>query len=272
MEQSLCGTSNCRRHVGVVLNEVGYARASAGSNMCSTHVGFDRKVAAVVVDGASSLSGQDLSGRDLFNADLCRADLSGANLSGADLVAASLIEADLLGANLRGANLYGANLSRARLAGADLARANLSRANLSEVSLVETDLSEDEFSRHEAAENYLFRRTIFGGTVVAARLVGAFADGDTIWPEGFDPVAAGVVSTMCDQCPDDGDAIEEARWALNTFWGKRAQKEEERAQKEQARIWREERVSLSKEDAEARAKVWIGRARAALSGAVQPDG
>ena len=95
---------------------------------------------------------------------------------------------------------------------------------------------------------------------------------------------------MCDQCPDDGDAIEEARWALNTFWGKRAQKGpddgdaieearralntfwEERAQKEQTRIRREERVSMSKEDAEARAKVWIGRARAALSGAVQPDG
>ena len=238
--------------------------------MCSTYVGFGRKVAAVVVDGASNLSGQDLSGANLREANLVWAFLVGANLVGADLVGADLSgaflsEADLLGANLRGANLYGANLSRARLAGADLARANLSRANLSEVSLVETDLSEDEFSRHEAAENYLFRRTIFGGTVVAARLFGAFADGDTIWPEGFDPVAAGVVSTMCDQCPDDGDAIEEARWALNTFW-------EETAQKEQARIWREERVSLSKEDAEARAKVWIGRARAALSGAVQPDG
>ena len=70
---------------------------------------------------------------------------------------------------------------------------------------------------------------------------------------------------MCDQCPDDSDAIEEARWALDAAW-------EEVARKEDARIWKEERQSLSKEDAEARAKVWIGRARAALSGAVQPDG
>ena len=63
---------------------------------------------------------------------------------------------------------------------------------------------------------------------------------------------------MCDRCPDDSDAIEEARWALEAAW-------EEVARKEDARIWKEERQSLSKEDAEARAKVWIRRARAALS-------
>ena len=67
---------------------------------------------------------------------------------------------------------------------------------------------------------------------------------------------------MCDQCPDD-DAIEEARWALEAAW-------EEVARKEDARIWREERQSLSKEDAEARAKVWIGRARMVLTHSKTP--
>ena len=62
---------------------------------------------------------------------------------------------------------------------------------------------------------------------------------------------------MCDQCPDD-DAIEEARWALEVAW-------EEVARKKDARIWRQERQSLSKEDVEARAMVWVGRVRAALS-------
>ena len=62
---------------------------------------------------------------------------------------------------------------------------------------------------------------------------------------------------MCDQCPDDGEAIEEARWALQTAWY-------EVGQKEDARIWKQERQSLSKEDAEARAMVWIGRVRAVL--------
>ena len=135
----------------------------------------------------------NLAGADLFNSGLCRADLSGANLSMADLVAANLIEADLLGANLTRANLYGANLSRARLAGADLWRANLSRANLSEANLLETGIPEEEFFRAEAAVKYLFMRTIGGGTVVVARLLGAFADENTVWPEGFDPVAAGVI-------------------------------------------------------------------------------
>ena len=62
---------------------------------------------------------------------------------------------------------------------------------------------------------------------------------------------------MCDQCPDDSDAVEEARWALDAAW-------EEVARKEDARIWKEERKSLSKEDAEARAMVWIGESRKVL--------
>ena len=45
---------------------------------------------------------------------------------------------------------------------------------------------------------------------------------------------------MCDQCPDDSDAVEEARWALQTAW-------EEVARKEDVRIWRQERRSLSKD-------------------------
>ena len=54
---------------------------------------------------------------------------------------------------------------------------------------------------------------------------------------------------MCDQCPDDSDAVEEARWALDAAW-------EEVARKEDARIWKEERQSLSKEDR--RRGPWLG--------------
>ena len=68
---------------------------------------------------------------------------------------------------------------------------------------------------------------------------------------------------MCDQCPDDSDAVEEARWALDAAW-------EEVARKEDARIWKEERQILSKEDAEARAMAWIGRARMALTHSKTP--
>ena len=104
------------------------------------------------------------------------------------LVQCGPLSGDLSGANLSGVNLYGAILSRARLAGA-----YLERVNLSELRLVETDFSENEFSKAEASVGHLFRRTIGGGTLVVARLVGACADGDTVWPEGFDPVDAGVI-------------------------------------------------------------------------------
>ncbi len=57
------------------------------------------------------------------------------------------------GANLEGANLKGANLKGANLLAADLT----------------------------------------GAYLTGARLEEAKADKDTIWPEGFDPVAAGVI-------------------------------------------------------------------------------
>ncbi len=91
-------------------------------------------------------------------ADLQRANLSGVNLQGAFLLEANLQGADLQRANLAGVNLQGADLSWAGLLRADLQRANLSGANLAE-----------------------------------ADLHGAVADEDTAWPEGFDPVAAGVI-------------------------------------------------------------------------------
>jgi len=70
---------------------------------------------------------------------------------------ADLREADLRGAKLTGA-FRGADLTGADLTGADLTVADLTVANLTKV-----------------------------------KLNGAFADTDTQWPEGFDPVAAGVI-------------------------------------------------------------------------------
>jgi len=66
-----------------------------------------------------------------------------------------------------GANLYRAVLSEANLAGADLAGADLSGAHLSGAHLSGANLS-------------------------GANLSWAKANEETVWPEGFDPVAAGV--------------------------------------------------------------------------------
>ena len=76
---------------------------------------------------------------------------------------ADLSGRNLSGRNLSGADLSGADLSRARLTRADLARANLRGANLTRTNLR------------------------------GANLKGAVADEETVWPEGFGPVAAGVI-------------------------------------------------------------------------------
>lgn len=94
-----------------------------------------------------------LTNARMSGADLGRARLIGANLSGADLS-----KADLMGANLCNANLSGTNLSEARLIFSYLMGANLSKANLNN-----TDLREAKY------------------------------DQKTIWPDGFDPMAAGAL-------------------------------------------------------------------------------
>ena len=95
--------------------------------------------------------------------------------------------ARLMGANLIGANLKEANLTGAELNGADLKGANLYGANLTEADLTEADLYGPD------------RRGPFFGAVKreGPNFERAFADENTIWPEGFpegfDPVAAGVI-------------------------------------------------------------------------------
>jgi uncharacterized protein YjbI with pentapeptide repeats len=101
-----------------------------------------------------------LSEADLNKADLLFVDLSGANLRGADLSEANLEYADLIGTNLENANL-----SEAILENADLSEAIISGANLSGTKLEEADLNEARYTK------------------------------ETIWPDGYDPVAAGAVLT-----------------------------------------------------------------------------
>ena len=96
-------------------------------------------------------------GADLSSADLSQANLSGALLSGANLSGAKLIDADLNGANLGGARLINTDLC-----GANLANALLSGANLGGAKLIDADLN-------------------------GANLVWVRYDGQTVFPEGFEP-------------------------------------------------------------------------------------
>ncbi|WP_433616271.1 pentapeptide repeat-containing protein [Dactylosporangium sp. CA-139114] len=77
------------------------------------------------------------------------------------------------GAVLRGANLGDSALTRARLRNADLRGCLLGNADLRQAELDGADLR--------------------GTDLATVRLEGALANAATRWPDGFDPVAAGVV-------------------------------------------------------------------------------
>ena len=93
--------------------------------------------------------------------------------------------ADLTGADLTGANLTGADLTGADLTGANLVGANLEKA----------ELSGDRQSGywHLGAAQRLIEQRLGDGPSPPANLTGAKANEETIWPDGFDPVAAGVI-------------------------------------------------------------------------------
>ncbi|MCP4140192.1 MAG: pentapeptide repeat-containing protein [Chloroflexi bacterium] len=101
---------------------------------------------------------------NLEDAILSEYDLSGASLNTSNLSQAVLVRTDFSEAYLLDINFQGANLHQANLQGAALFRADFSEAILTE-----------------------------------ANLEGAFYDINTIWPEGFDPVAAGAIETTIEE-------------------------------------------------------------------------
>ncbi len=120
------------------------------------------------------LSGADLSEAKLNGTNLSRAILSEADLSKADLSEAKLIEAKLSKAKLNWANLSWADLRKANLSETKLSNAKLSKSDLSGADLSKADLSEAILSEAKYTKNSKYIR-------------------DTMWPEGFDPVAAGAI-------------------------------------------------------------------------------
>jgi uncharacterized protein YjbI with pentapeptide repeats len=123
---------------------------------------------------------------DLRNADLtgvvsegccCQnANFFGAVLRDADLYWAIAHNADFTGADLRGVNLCGAGLSGARFVNADLTGTNFGRDNL-------------------AGSTNLKGADLRSKTLEDANLNGALFNTATVFPEGFDPVAHGMILT-----------------------------------------------------------------------------
>ena len=131
---------------------------------------------------------------NLANADAGGADFSQANLDGAHFNSGNFVDALFREAQLTGGNLSGANFRGADLTSADLTLANLFAANMAGADLTSADLS---FSN-------LFGANFAGAVLAAADLSTAASisaasfdmsttyNGLTLFPAGFDPVAAGL--------------------------------------------------------------------------------
>jgi|GEM_PF-1623077 len=100
-------------------------------------------------------------------------NLRGADLQNANLTSFNLFKVNLANANLNGAILVSADLKAAILQGTKLINANLSQALLNNANLIGADLTDAD--------------------LINAVLTNARYDATTIWPNGFDPVAAGAI-------------------------------------------------------------------------------
>lgn len=125
---------------------------------------------------------------NLAEADLRRADLYGANLS-----EANLSETFLDGANLRFADLCRANMTKAGLSWADLKWTKLRGVNLSNAVLIRADLSLTDLRGANLSNAVLDSTNLTLAKLSEVNLSGAEYNQNTIWPDNFDPVAAGAI-------------------------------------------------------------------------------
>ncbi|MFI0154871.1 pentapeptide repeat-containing protein [Streptomyces lydicus] len=152
---------------------------------------------------------------NVSSTDLRRADCDGLWLNGVNLDATCLEAASVYQVNLSGASLIEANLRHAELGTSILRQVRCLDADLRGARLVKADLREADFSGADLREANLRKARAHGAVFVRAdlrwadlrgcdlggadlrhaRLEGALASDLTIWPNGFDIDAAGLVIT-----------------------------------------------------------------------------
>jgi hypothetical protein len=134
-----------------------------------------------------------LIGANLRNADLQGANLESARLYGADLQSAFLWEANLQWASLGQANLLDADLRSAQLQSAHLSGAQLQEAALGRAQLQKADFSDAQLQKADLAEANVEGAWFVGANLQEAEFGDVKANGDTMWPEGFDPATEDII-------------------------------------------------------------------------------
>jgi uncharacterized protein YjbI with pentapeptide repeats len=141
----------------------------------------------------ANLKEAGLQGTLLRDAQLSQADLTRANLRGASLGSAQLDGANLMSANLQMTHLDRTQLRKAPLSGAQLQGAVLDKTDLQGAVLDQAQLDGTDFTNAQLQGADLTNVQLrLAQHLADAQLRGAHASRTTTWPEGFDPVAAGV--------------------------------------------------------------------------------
>jgi uncharacterized protein YjbI with pentapeptide repeats len=139
----------------------GFDRAAAGVVYCGEYRNGARRELPPPDMPVPNLAGEDLSEREFEEAFLLNANMDQAKLAHARFYISHMKGASLRSADLTGASLIGVVLEGADLTGASLRNADLRGARLSDANLTKADLTDAVYNL------------------------------GTVWPVGFDPVAAG---------------------------------------------------------------------------------
>jgi uncharacterized protein YjbI with pentapeptide repeats len=135
---------------------------------------------------------------DLSEATLLNAKLHNANLGYANLKSAILNEADLSSANLNNVKLGSANLSNANLSCVNLSKANLCKAKLISCNLHKANLSDAKLSNSNMKNADLRGANLSNTKLSSVNLRKAYFDKETIFPQGFNPLDAGMIYLSVD--------------------------------------------------------------------------
>ena len=174
----------------------------------------------------NDLTGWDLSRQDLTSADLRFSTLTGTDLTGASVIRTDfsgttsvgftkeqlystasyqegnlqgirLIASDLTGWDFARQNLAGANLERSTLTDANLTKANLTSACLPSSTLTQVNLSGTNLKNANLGDATAVQSAIFASSTIYNQW--------TVFPSGFDPVAAGLTLIVSPEGDLDAD-------------------------------------------------------------------
>ncbi len=139
------------------------------------------------------LAGRDLSGLEFPLGDFSSCNLRKGKLRGVDLSQANLSNANLSFADVSGSVAHRVNLRSANLTLVDLSWTDLATANLREVNMCGAKLIGANLTNASLVDSNLCKVDLTRAHLTNVNMIDAMYDVYTIWPDNFDPVAAGAI-------------------------------------------------------------------------------